>query len=121
MLLDNRVLPGLLMMLMCGLSFGADEVQPWKGDFGFSYSDNRTSYLSRRFSLDIDVTHTADRNETVSECLVDKAYVMIPDTAAEISIFKYDANVKWKHYYDDSLYYSYLSPRVRHNNTGYFT
>lgn len=121
MLLENRFLPGLLMMLICELSFGADEVQPWKGDLGFSYSDNRTNYVSRKFALETDVTHATDHNETVSECLVDKRYVMIPGAAAEITSFKYDANVKWKHYYDDSLYYSYLSPRVRHNNTGYFT
>ncbi len=121
MLLENRVLPGLLMMLVCGLAFGADEVRPWKGDFGFSYSDNRTSYVSRKFLLEADVTHKLDHNETVSECLVDRRYVMIPGAAAQVSSYRYDGNVKWKHYYDDTLFYSYLSPRVRHNNTGYFT
>ncbi len=121
MLLETRVLPGLLMMLVCELTFGADEVQPWKGDLGFSYSYNRTSYVSRKFSVETDVTHKTDHNETVSECLVDRRYVLISGTSSEVTSFKYDANVKWKHFYDDSLYYSYLSPRIRHNNTGYFT
>lgn len=108
-------------MVICGLSFGADEVQPWKGDLGFSYSDNSTSYVSRKLLFEADVIYKVDHNETVSECLVDRRYVMIPGATAQVSSYKYDGNVKWKHYYDDSLYYSYLSPRVRHNNTGYFT
>jgi putative salt-induced outer membrane protein len=111
----------LCITLLNSPAFGANEVPPWKGNVGFSFSENRTDYVSRKLTVNIDVTRTENQNETVSECSLDKQHFVIPGDTSRIETFRYDANVKWKHYYDDSPYYSYLSPRVRHNNTGYFT
>lgn len=98
-----------------------DEASPWGGDFGFAYSDNRSSYVNRKFELNADVTYKILRNETVLEGLVDRQHIIIPGTTADLVQNRYDVNVKWKHYLEDSPNYGYLSPRLRKNNTGYFT
>lgn len=98
----------------------AEEKRPWSGDLGFSFAYNRTSYVSRKLALEGDVTYKYNHNEMVSEALLDRQYALLPGTATAITNYKYDANVKWKRYFTESPYYAYLSPRVRHNDSGFF-
>ncbi len=111
----------LSILFFMANGYAEELAKPWSGDFGFSYSDNRTNYVSRQFTMDTDTTYKQQANEVVLEAMVNRQYIEIPGAGNSLANFQYDANAKWKHYYDESLYYGYLSPRIRHNNSGYFT
>jgi putative salt-induced outer membrane protein len=99
----------------------AEAEHHWSGDAGLNVSYYQSDYVSRTLSASSDLVHKFNQHETGIEATVDNQYVTIPGSTSGISRFRYDANVKWKYYYAETPYYSYLSPRVRHNDAGLFT
>jgi len=99
----------------------AEAEHHWSGDAGLDVSYYQSDYVSRSLAASSDLIHKFNQHETGIEATVDNQYVTIPNSTAGISRFKYDANVKWKYYYAETPYYSYLSPRIRHNDAGLFT
>lgn len=93
----------------------------WSGDAGLNVSYYQSDYASRTLSASSDLVHKFNQHETVIEASVDNQYVTLPSSATDISRFRYDANIKWKYYYAETPYNSYLSPRIRHNDAGLFT
>jgi len=85
------------------------------------YSYYQSDYLSRTLAVSCDLTRKYGQHETVFEGDINNQSIKLPGASEGISRYKYDANIKRKYFYADTPYYSYLSPRIRHNDSGYFT
>lgn len=99
----------------------AEDEHHWSGDAGLNVSYYQSDYVSRTLSASSDLVHQFNQHETDIEASVDNQYVTLPGSTNGISRFRYDTNIKWKYYYAETPYYSYLSPRFRHNDAGLFT
>lgn len=103
-----------------GLLLAADIPPGFSGNLALAFSNYQSDYLSRQLSFNGDIGYQAGRNEIGSDFLYNQKTIQLADATPTVLTDKYDANVKWKNYFDDTLYYAYLSPRFRHNQTGYY-
>ncbi|MBI5927144.1 MAG: DUF481 domain-containing protein [Aquabacterium sp.] len=79
-----------------------------------------SEYTSRRLTLAVDVAHLLPQRELDGELRFDREYIKDADTPQSINRDRYDANIKFKQFFDSSPYDAYVSPRVRHNRFGYY-
>lgn len=92
----------------------------FSGDVDGQYSYNKSEYTSRRLTLAADVAYLMPQHELDGELRFDREYIKEADSPRSINRDRYDANIKLKQFFDDSPYYTYVSPRVRHNRFGYY-
>lgn len=93
----------------------------WSGDASLDFSYYQADYISRSLSAETDLSHKVGQYETLLESSFDNQTVALPGATSGISRFRYDANLKWKYFYAETPYFSYLSPRFRHNDAGTYT
>ncbi|HEX5357596.1 MAG TPA: DUF481 domain-containing protein [Aquabacterium sp.] len=118
---DRRRVWALTLVLLAGCA-QAEEVldDTFKGDVDGQYSYNKSEYVSRRLTLAADVAYLMPQRELDGELRFDREYIKEADSPQSINRDRYDANVKFKQFFDGSPYYAYVSPRVRHNRFGYY-
>jgi putative salt-induced outer membrane protein YdiY len=92
----------------------------WSGDVDGLYEFNKSEYTSSRLTLSIDVSYPMAGRALDGELRFDREYVKEQDNSTSIDKDKYDASLKYKEYLDDSSYYLYASPRMRHNRNGFY-
>lgn len=92
----------------------------FSGDVDGQYSYNKSEYTARRLTLAADVVYLLPQRELDGELRFDREYIKEEDSPQAINRDRYDANIKFKQFFDDSPYYAYVSPRVRHNRFGYY-
>ena len=90
------------------------------GEIDGHYSFNQSSYTTRELSLAADVAWPLAHSELDGEFRFDREFIKLEGTPVEVNTDKYDANLKYKYFLDDSPYYAYVSPRVRYNRFGYY-
>lgn len=90
------------------------------GDIDGKYSYNKSEYTSRRLTLAADLAYPMPQRELDGELRFDREYIKEEGVPQAINRDRYDANVKFKQFFDDEPYYLYVSPRVRHNRFGYY-
>lgn len=90
------------------------------GDLDGQYSYSKSDYTSRRLSLAADLAYPMPNKELDGEARFDREYIKEEGNAPSLNRDRYDASVKYKHFYDDSPYYAFVSPRIRHNRFGYY-
>lgn len=90
------------------------------GDVDGQYSYNKSEYTRRRLTLAVDVAYLMPQRELDGELRFDREYIKEADSPQSINRDRYDANIKFKQFFDGSPYYAYVSPRVRHNRFGYY-
>jgi len=100
----------------------ADEPQyeVWRGDVDGQFSFSKSEYTSRQVTLDANVSYLLPGREFEGEMTFERAYIKEEGNRASLDKDKYDANVKLRQYFEESPYYAYVSPRVRHNRFGYY-
>lgn len=108
-------------MLWVGWAQADDAAQgALSGDVDGLYSYNKSEYTSRRLTLAADVVYAMPQRELDGELRFDREYVKEQDNPRAINRDRYDANLKFKQFFEASPYYAYVSPRVRHNRFGYY-
>lgn len=116
--------PLLLAVLLLHVSstcLAEDIEYPWSGDASLDFSYYQSDFVSRSLSASTDLTRKTNQHETTFEGSLDNELVTLPNTPSGVSRLKYDMNIKWKFYWAQTPYYGYLSPRIRHNDSGFFT
>ncbi|MGE5452325.1 MAG: DUF481 domain-containing protein [Acidobacteriota bacterium] len=112
---------GVCWGLLSGCAWAADEAPPGvTGEVDGHYSFNQASYTTRELSLAADVAWPVQHGELDGEFRFDREFIKLDGSPLEINTDKYDANIKYKYFLDDSPYYAYLSPRMRYNRFGYY-
>lgn len=92
----------------------------WHGDVDGQFSYSKSEYSSRQLTLAADVSYLMPTRELDGELMFERAYVKEADSKASVDKDKYDASLKLKQFFDETPYYAYVSPRVRHNRFGYY-
>lgn len=92
----------------------------WTGDVDGLYQFSKSDYISRQLSLSADVAYPMNGKEFDGEARFDREYVKEQGSPSTVNKDMYDASVKYKEYLDDSPYYAYVSPRIRHNRNGFY-
>lgn len=104
-----------------GASVGAQEApRSPSGEIDGHYSFNRSSYTTRELSLAAEVAWPLVHSELDGEFRFDREFIKLSGTPVEVNTDKYDANLKYKYFLNDSPYYAYVSPRLRYNRFGYY-
>jgi putative salt-induced outer membrane protein YdiY len=118
------VLPVFAVVLVCGPASTAYATEPplysWSGDIDGLYEFSKSEYTSRRLTASVDVSYPMVGRALDGELRFDREYVKEQDNSTSIDKDKYDASLKYKEYLDDSSYYLYVSPRMRHNRNGFY-
>lgn len=118
----NILLAGSILFCLThpGLLNAEDMPSKLSGGVGIDFSNYQSDYVSRQLSIKGDAGYQIARNDIGSEFLYTPKTIQLANASPTVLTDKYDANLKWKIFFDDSLYYAYLSPRLRHNLTGYY-
>lgn len=112
---------GVLMAALWGTVVGAQDVSRGpSGEIDGHYSFNQSSYTTRELSLAAEVVWPLTHSELDGEFRFDREFIKLEGTPVEVNTDKYDANLKYKYFLDDSPYYAYVSPRMRYNRFGYY-
>lgn len=110
-----------MALSLASASAGAEaSAETFSGDVDGQYSYNKSEYTSRRLTLAADVAYLMPQRELDGELRFDREYIKEENDPQAINRDRYDASIKFKQFFDDSPYYAYVSPRVRHNRFGYY-
>ena len=100
------------------------EIQPTPnrltGEVDGHHSFNRTTYTTRSMSLSSDAALKLTQSELDGEFRYEREVIKVAGAAREVNTDKYDANLKYKQFLQQSAYYGYVSPRVRQNRFGFY-
>lgn len=111
----------LAILLQAAQVWAEDVAGSLKGNLALNFAYEQSDYVSRQLALSSDVSYEMPGHEIGSEFMYNKKNIELPNVGYTLLSEKYDASVKWRHYLDESSYYTYLSPRIRHNQFGYYT
>ena len=92
----------------------------WSGELDGAFSFNRSTYTTRTMSISMDVVRPLRHAELDGELRYDHESIVVENTPAQVEKDRYDANLKYKHFWVDSPYYTYVSPRVRADRFGFY-
>lgn len=90
------------------------------GEIDGHYSFNQTTYTTRSMSLSSDAALKLTQSELDGEFRYEREVIKVAGAAREVNTDKYDANLKYKQFLQQSAYYGYVSPRVRQNRFGFY-
>jgi putative salt-induced outer membrane protein YdiY len=123
-MISKKTLGSAVVLLTCvgALSAKAEEPQyyTWSGDVDGRYSFNKSEYVTREMTLAVDAAYLMPGQELDGEFNFNREYIKLEGSSASLNTDKYDANAKFKQFFDDSPYYAYVSPRTRHNRFAYY-
>lgn len=71
-------------------------------------------------SISMDVVRPLRHAELDGELRYDRESILVENSPAQVEKDRYDANLKYKHFWVDSPYYTYVSPRVRADRFGFY-
>lgn len=92
----------------------------WHGDVDGQFRFSKSEYTSREVMLAANASYLMPGRELESDLVFERAYIKQDDDRNSIDKDKYDANVKFRQYFEETPYYAYVSPRLRHNRFGYY-
>lgn len=99
-------------------SQGSD--QQWSGEVDGSFSFNRSTYTTRAMGVSVDVGRPMGAGKLDGELRYDRESIVVENSPAQVEKDRYDANIKYKHFWAETPYYSYVSPRVRGDRFGFY-
>lgn len=114
----------MLPAATCAVSVWCQAAEPANhvltGDLDGQYSYSKTDYTSRRLTLAADLAYPMPQKELDGDLRFDREYIKEEGNEPSLNRDRYDASLKFKQFFDDSPYYAYVSPRIRHNRFGYY-
>lgn len=97
-----------------------EDKRRWSGEVDGAFSFNRSTYTTRSMSVSVDVARPLHHAELDGELRYDRESILVENAPAQIEKDRYDANLKYKYFWVDSAYYTYVSPRVRADRFGFY-
>lgn len=92
----------------------------WHGEVDGQFSFSQSEYTSRELKLEANTAYLMPGRELGGDFSFERRSIKEDGSPRSVNKDMYDASVELKQYFDDTPYYAYVSPRVRHNRFGYY-